>query len=60
MASRSRPEMVGFRVTRIERSAIESLAEERGLCKADLLRSMVIPQIREVIRLQLEGPEGAK
>ena len=53
MATRARPEMIGFRVTGPERREIETAAAYEGLNVAELCRSLVIPQVREKIRDRL-------
>lgn len=57
MASRSRPEMIGFRVTRAERGQIETEAAYRGLSIAELCRTLVLPRVSERLRERLSEPE---
>jgi len=40
-------ETVAFRVTPAERHLIEAMAAENGLLLADLLRSLVVPTVRD-------------
>ena len=60
MSSRSRPEMIGFRVTGAERKEMETVCEYENVNLAELCRSLVLPTVREKLRQRLrldEGPE---
>ena len=56
MSARSRPEMVGFRVTGPERREIETVAAYDGVNLAELCRSLVLPQVHKKLRERLNGP----
>ena len=55
----SRPEMLGFRVTLTDRGLVEAVAKGEGLCTAELLRRIVLPQVRKRLAEQLQAT-GAK
>ncbi len=57
MASRARPEMIGFRVTGAERKEIETVCEYEGVNLAELCRLLVIPPVRQKLRERLESDE---
>ena len=55
MASRARPEMIGFRVTGAERKEMETVCEYEGINLAELCRALVIPVVREKLRARFQS-----
>ena len=57
MASRQRPEMIGFRVTMGERREIEAVAAHEGDNLASLCRAIILDEVRRRLRALLAESE---